>query len=61
MRGGGGGMPFPGGGRVHIGVMPMNKGNQMPHGGGMEDIFKMFFGMGDAMDESIKGMSKAEA
>ncbi|RPG17248.1 MAG: J domain-containing protein [Pelagibacteraceae bacterium TMED124] len=50
-----GGMPFPGG-RVHIGVMPMNKGNQMPQNGGMDDIFKMFFGMGEAMDESLNGM-----
>ena len=37
----GGGMPFPGG-RVHIGVMPMNKGNPMNSSGGMDDIFKMF-------------------
>ena len=53
--GGGGGMPFPGG-RVHIGVMPMNKGNPMNSSGGMDDIFKMFFGMGEAMDESLNGM-----
>lgn len=51
----GGGMPFPGG-RVHIGVMPMNKGNPMNNSGGMDDIFKMFFGMGEAMDESLNGM-----
>ena len=50
-----GGMPFPGG-RVHIGVMPMNKGNPMSNNGGMDDIFKMFFGMGEAMDDSLNGM-----